>query len=36
LAAEIPLYVHTVNDIDRQEELFAAGVFGVYTDNGKS
>lgn len=36
LAADTPLYIHTVNDVKVQEELFAAGVFGVVTDTGKS
>lgn len=34
LAGETPLFVHTVNDPDRQAELFAMGVSGVYTDVG--
>lgn len=32
-AAGVPLAVHTVNDPEKQEALFAAGVTAVYTDN---
>ena len=30
--AGVPLYVHTVNDPQRQEALFRMGISGVYTD----
>lgn len=33
LKANTPLYVHTVNDWEKQKQLFALGVSGVYTDN---
>lgn len=31
--ADVPLFVHTVNDQDMQEHYFDIGISGVYTDN---
>ena len=36
LTSGTPLYVHTVNDAQVQKQLFAQGVFGVYTDYGRA
>lgn len=30
----VPLFVHTVNDRQTQEDLFAQGIAGIYTDTG--
>lgn len=36
LAGDTPLFVHTVNGREKQEQLFAQGISGIYTDNGAS
>ena len=28
----VPMYVHTVNDMDKMEEMFGKGISGIYTD----
>lgn len=36
LAADIPLYVHTINDAQTQTAMLESGVAGVYTDIGQA
>lgn len=33
LEADIPLFVHTVNDKEQQKKFFDMGITGIYTDN---
>ena len=33
LKTEVPLFVHTVNDENKQKEYFDMGISGIYTDN---
>lgn len=34
LKTDTPLFIHTVNDPQQQQELFALGISGIYTDTG--